>query len=96
MSGPYCKTCDYYRPMPFDSAECTDPSKIIYVGKGDRVNSEPIVRPDWECSNHTGLVTTPSADEVIAEIEAIPHYYEYGPIKIDDVIAAVRRAYKNK
>lgn len=57
MSGPYCKTCGHYRPMPLGDAhgECGDPTKIIYVGKGDRVNSEPEVRPEWECSNHTGL-----------------------------------------
>jgi len=60
MSGPYCETCDHYHPMPLgnDHGECGDPTKIIYVGKGDRVNSEPEVKPDWECLNHTSLKKT--------------------------------------
>lgn len=54
MSGPYCKTCGFFRPMPLTEAgECGDPSKIIYAGKGDAVNEPPEVWPDWECSNHT-------------------------------------------
>lgn len=59
MSGPYCETCDYYRPTPSfgsdEHGECMDPSKIIYAGCGDRVNSEPEVFPRFECCNHTGL-----------------------------------------
>ena len=41
--------------MPFGSephGECGDPSKIIYAGGGDRINSEPEVFPRFECSNH--------------------------------------------
>jgi len=53
MSGPYCKTCDYFRPMPFgDWGQCHDPSKIIYVGKGGRINTEPEVMPGFTCDNH--------------------------------------------
>lgn len=56
MAGPFCETCDYYRPMPFGSCqhgECNDPDKIIYTRTGRRVNTAPEVRPDWECSNHS-------------------------------------------
>lgn len=58
MSGPYCETCDYFAQMPLsdgDEGECKDPSKIIYVGGGDRLSSEPVVYTKCECSNHTQL-----------------------------------------
>jgi hypothetical protein len=56
MSGPYCKTCNYYRKMTFgDDGECNDPTKIISIGKVDDVNTAPYVREDWECKNHTQL-----------------------------------------
>ena len=57
MSGPYCKTCDYFSPSALNdfNGECGDPSKIIYVGGGDRLNECPEVHKQCECSNHTGL-----------------------------------------
>ena len=51
MSGPYCKDCDWYRPMPFSSAECMDNSKVIEDRNGNSVNSRPTVQPEWTCMN---------------------------------------------
>lgn len=58
MSGPFCKTCGHYRPMPLGDeprGECMDPTKIIYSRAGNRINSEPEVWPEFECSNHTSV-----------------------------------------
>ena len=54
MSGPFCRTCKYYHPMPLgeDHGECNDPAKIIYYGRGDAVNTLPEVWPDMTCKNH--------------------------------------------
>jgi len=55
MSGPYCKTCGFYRIEPCTQEKegtCNDPTKIISWGKGDRVNGPPWVRESMECMNH--------------------------------------------
>ena len=54
MSGPYCETCYYFRPVPFDkeSGECEDRSKKIYDRNGNIAVSEHIgVHKKFECSN---------------------------------------------
>lgn len=55
MSGPYCKTCEYFHAAPSmfgPIGECSDPSKIMYVKSGAPVNVEPEVRDSWTCRNH--------------------------------------------
>ena len=55
MSGPYCESCKYFYSSPFSGSkgECTDPSKLIYVKSGDRINEPPEVNIKNECSNWT-------------------------------------------
>jgi hypothetical protein len=57
MSGPYCKTCVHFAPMPFSEkwGECMDSSKIIFSG-GNNITSAPEVAPFYYCSNHTSGV----------------------------------------
>ena len=50
MSGPYCKDCDWFRPLPFNSAECMDPAKIIEDRNGNSVTAHPTVLPEWTCT----------------------------------------------
>ena len=53
MSGPYCRDCKYFYRHVFDQkrGECLDTSKIIFAGKGNRVNDNPDVHETNECSN---------------------------------------------
>lgn len=54
MSGPFCDTCGWFRQpliMGNGVGECYDPSKIIYLHYGKRVNSEPEVLKDCYCRN---------------------------------------------
>lgn len=55
MSGPYCKDCDYYRPVLFTNetrGECSDPSKEIIDRNGNTAISAPEVDEMYSCDNH--------------------------------------------
>lgn len=62
MAGPYCKNCAYFRRLPMDSAECGDPTKIIFSGGGDRVNSPPEVSSNFSCLNHREVKNSPGTE----------------------------------
>ena len=68
MSGPYCKTCKYFRRLPLNSAECGDPAKIIYFAKsGVDVTTPPTVTESMTCCRHTQESDEPDFTPIIEE-----------------------------
>lgn len=84
MSGPYCKTCRHYAPAPLSDriyAECMDPTKLIYYGKGDAKNNHPEVNEGDTCQNWSASVMALRSEvarfiyrheQLVRKVSAIP------------------------